>query len=138
MNDKAGVPIGNVTGWLGHWTNQLIRNHVTVLGYPGNLDNGERMQINHAQIFGSGGNNTYTYGSAMRGGSSGGPIIMDYGIRPASNPLVSELGRNYLVSVVSYGPISTTPKYQGASNLDSRFISLKNAACGAAGSGNCL
>ena len=137
MSDKSGVPIGNVTGWLGYWTNQLIKNHVTVLGYPGNLDGGERMQINHAQIFGSGGNNTYTYGSAMRGGSSGGPIIMDYGVRPGSNPLVSELARNYLVSVVSYGPISTTPKYQGASNLDSRFISLKNAACGAAGSGNC-
>jgi V8-like Glu-specific endopeptidase len=138
MNDRSGVPIGNVTGWLGWWTNRLSRNHVTMLGYPKNLDSGERMQINHAFTYIYGGNNTYIYGSAMRGGSSGGPWIQDYGVPPTSNPFISFLGTNYLVSVTSYGPIAFEPKYQGGSNLDSRFISLKNAACGAFGSGNCI
>ena len=136
MNDNGGRAIGNVTGWLGYFTNQLGRNHSTMLGYPCNLDACQRLEINHGQTFASGGNNTYIYGSSMRGGSSGGPWIQDYGVRTVSNPIAS-LGNNYLIAVTSYGPIATEPKYQGASNLDSRFISLKNAACGTASSGNC-
>jgi V8-like Glu-specific endopeptidase len=136
MNDNGVTPIGAVTGYLGYLTNALANNSVTMLGYPLNLDSGERMQINTAQTFKFGGNNTYQYGSAMRGGSSGGPWIQDWGVNPSSNPVVV-LGRNYLVSVTSYGPTATEPKYQGASNLDSRFLSLRTAACGAAGSGNC-
>lgn len=136
MNDKSGVPIGHVTGWLGYYTNQLGRNHSTMLGYPCNLDGCQRMEINHAQTYANGGNNTYVYGSAMRGGSSGGPWIQDYGIWPVSNPYAS-LGNNYLIAVTSYGPVATEPKYIGASNLDSRFLGLKNAACGSPLSGNC-
>jgi len=137
MNDNNGKRIGDVTGWNGYWTNQLAKNHLTMLGYPGNLDSGQRMEINHAYTFAYGGNNTYIYGSAMRGGSSGGGWIMNYGVAPVSNPLIPELGTNYLVAVTSYGPIATEPKYQGASNLDSRFISLLNTACGGTTTGNC-
>ena len=136
MNDRNGSRIGHVTGWLGFLTNQLGRNHSTMLGYPCNLDSCQRMQINHAQTFANGGNNTFIYGSAMRGGSSGGPWIQDYGVEPEGAP-AGLLANNYLIAVTSYGPVATGPKYQGASNLDSRFISLKNAACGAANSGNC-
>jgi hypothetical protein len=93
------------------------------------------MQINDAQTFGSGGSNTYIYGSAMRGGSSGGSWIQDFGINPVSNPAVT-LGLNYLIAVTSYGPTATEPKYQGASNLDGRFLDVLNHACGS-NPGNC-
>lgn len=133
---NARYKLGNITGWYGYWTNQLGNNNVTMLGYPCNLDNCQKEEMNNAQTFAYGGNNTYTYGSAMRGGSSGGPWVQDFGIAPVSNPAVA-LGGNYIVGVTSYGPIATDPKYQGASNLDSRFLSLLSAACGPATSGNC-
>jgi hypothetical protein len=137
MNDDSlRRRIGTVTGYLGYSTLQLAKNHVTMIGYPGNLDSGQRMEINHAFTFGDGGNNTYLYGSGMRGGSSGGPWIMDYGVAPASNPVIPS-GGNILISVTSYGPSATEPKYQGASNLDSRFLSLLTSACGSSTSGNC-
>ena len=66
-DDRSGRRIGAVTGILGwHQRFQLAKNHVTMIGYPGNLDNGQRMQINHAFTFGDGGNNTFLYGSGMR------------------------------------------------------------------------
>ncbi len=132
--------IGQVTGYLGYYTNQLAKNNVTMLGYPANLDNAGKMQITNAQTFSYGGNNTYIYGSAMRGGASGGPWIQDFGVRPVGTPPNTPpvlLGNNYLVSVTSYGPTSTTPAYIGASNLNSDFVNLLNAACAPVGSGNC-
>jgi V8-like Glu-specific endopeptidase len=135
-DDGSGRRIGERTGYLGYFTLQLAKNHATMLGYPTNLDRGLRMQINSAFTFGAGGNNTYVYGNAMRGGSSGGPWIMDYGVAPNSNPSIPS-GFNYLIAVTSYGPIATEPKYQGASNLDSRFLSLLSVVCGSASTGNC-
>jgi len=43
--------IGNVTGWLGWQTNVLSNNHITMLGYSGNLDNGLKMAQTNAQTF---------------------------------------------------------------------------------------
>lgn len=142
MNDHRsvlGLPsvkIGNVTGWLGWEINVLGNDNVTMLGYPCNLDSCLKMQYTGAQAFESGGNNTTIYGSAMRGGASGGPWIQDYGVQPAGAPPVA-FGGNVLVGVTSYGPIATSPEYLGASDLDSRFQTLLNDACGAASSGNC-
>ena len=130
------IKIGNVTGWLGWEINVLSNDNVTMLGYPCNLDSCLKMQETTAQAFESGGNNTTIFGSAMRGGASGGPWIQDYGVQPAGAPPVA-FGGNVLVAVTSYGPIATSPEYLGASNLDSRFQSLLTSACGAAGSGNC-
>lgn len=127
--------IGDLTGWLGWITFALANNNITMKGYPCNLDNCARMETTNAQTFASGGNNTYIYGSAMRGGASGGPWIQDYGWAPVSNPPVS-LGNNYLAGVTSYGPIATEPAYLGASQFDSNFTNLLNSACGAA-TGNC-
>ena len=135
-NDNFGTKLGYITGWLGYYTNQLGNNNVSMLGYPCNLDSCGKMQENFAQTFEFGGNNTYIYGSAMRGGASGGPWIQDFGIAPAGAP-AGLLGNNYLVAVTSYGPISTTPMYLGASNLDSRFLSLLSSACGPSTTGNC-
>jgi len=127
--------LGSVTGWFGYFTNQLANNNVTMLGFPCNLDTCSRMELTNAQTFASGGSNTFVYGSAMRGGASGGGWVQDFGVNPSSNPAVS-LGLNYIVAVTSYGPIATEPKYLGASNLDGRFLDVLNHACGA-NPGNC-
>jgi V8-like Glu-specific endopeptidase len=128
--------LGTVTGWVGYFTNQLANNNVTMFGYPCNLDACLREQYTNAQTFVSGGSNTYIYGSAMRGGASGGGWIQDFGVASASNPHIDGLGTNYLVAVTSYGPIATEPKYLGASNLDARFLDVLNHACGS-NPGNC-
>jgi V8-like Glu-specific endopeptidase len=136
MNDQGGRKISFYTGFLGYRTLALATNNVTMLGYPCNLDSCLKMQGTYAQTFASGGNNTYTYGSAMRGGASGGPWIQDFGVNPVSNPPVS-LGLNFLVAVTSYGPVATTPMYLGASQLDSRFTNLLTVVCGSTTNGNC-
>ncbi len=143
MNDQAldGTPhtIAYYTGYLGYYTNQLARNNVTMLGYPCNLDECGRMEETDAQTFEFGGNNTYIYGSAMRGGASGGPWIMNFGVNPARTPPNTPpvaMGNNYLVAVTSYGPTSTTPAYLGASNLGAGFLNALHVACTEA-SGNC-
>ncbi|WP_157619773.1 trypsin-like serine peptidase [Skermanella stibiiresistens] len=134
MNDQpvAGQTqrIGNVTGWLGWRTQALSRNHVTMLGYPCNLDSCTRMQETNAGTFADGGSNTFIYGSAMRGGASGGPWIQDFGVAAAGSP-PGTLALNYLVAVTSYGPTATEPKYLGASILDSNFVNVLNSACSA-------
>jgi V8-like Glu-specific endopeptidase len=127
--------LGYITGWLGYFTNQLGNNNVTMLGYPCNLDSCLKMQETFAQTFEYGGNNTYIYGSAMKGGASGGPWVQDFGIAPAGAP-AGLLGNNYLVGVTSYQPTNTSLMYLGASNLDQDFLNLLNSACNAA-AGNC-
>jgi V8-like Glu-specific endopeptidase len=133
----SGTPrkIGDLTGWLGYATNSLVKNHVTMLGYPCNLDSCQRMQSTNAGSFASGGNNTQIYGSAARGGASGGPWIQDFGINPASNPTVA-LGLNRLVGITSYGPTAPEPKYLGSSILDANFESVLMSACNS-NAGNC-
>lgn len=123
--------IGEVTGWLGWRSNALARNNVTMLGYPCNLDSCSRMIETNAGSFASGGENTFIYGSAGRGGHSGGAWIQDFGTAPAgAEPNL--LGLNRLVGITSYGPVATSPKYLGASNFGSNFTNLLNAACNAA------
>ncbi len=110
-----------------------------MLGYPCNLDSCVRMEATNAQTYESGGNNTYIYGSAMKGGASGGPWIQDYGVTPVGTPAPSSaLGLNRLVAVTSYQPLPTNSplEYLGASNLDNSFLTLLTDACNA-GTGNC-
>lgn len=135
LNDRAGRKISAYTGYLGYATGGLAPNHLTVLGYPCNLDRCTRMQRTDAQSF-VGSNNTAVLGSAMRGGASGGPWIQEFGVTPASNPGIARLGANYQRANSSYGPIATEPKYLGASIWDARWIAIKDAAC-AHRAGNC-
>lgn len=134
INDRDGNKIADYTGYLGYQTLSLSSNNVTMVGYPNNLDDGERMQINFAQSYENGGNNTWIYGSGMGPGSSGGPWIQDYGVAPDTTDGIA-MGRNRLVGVTSYGPKDAFG-YQGASILDSRFMNLLNLACSAQ-PGNC-
>ncbi len=135
MNDRNGYKLGQYTGYLGYWTNQLSYNNVTMLGFPCNLDGCELLEANYAQTFEYGGNNTYIFGSNFGGGSSGGPYIRDFGRAP-SGSLATE-GGNWLVAVNSYGPVNLGYLYSGASNLNSEFLTLLNNACSAAGAGGC-
>jgi hypothetical protein len=76
-------------------------------------------------------NNTII-GSNMNGGSSGGPWIVNFGIKPT---LTGEIdgaapNPNIVVGVTSWGYISLALKEQGASPFTSNnIVSLVNSAC---------
>jgi V8-like Glu-specific endopeptidase len=128
-----------VSGQYRTVTNHLSDTHVTMLGYPCNLDDCNIMQrvdsSDHRLPPGFGDSaNAYEYGSDMEGGSSGGPWIENFGIgEPISG---TNTNRNRVVAVTSYGYINGLPKVQGASELDSTFNAVKSFACNAA-PGNC-
>jgi V8-like Glu-specific endopeptidase len=134
--------LGNVTGWLGWWTlgGRQLLNHVTQLGYPCNLDSCQLEQINNA-----GGvrivSNNLEIGSAMQGGSSGGPWIQDYGVFPVGGPAFT--AGNWVLGVTSYQYLGTpSPAVLGASIFQNAgfaghgFGDLWNAVC-AHRAGNC-
>lgn len=146
LNTQGGSLPGTATGWLGYGWNgfgftPFGQTHVTQLGYPVCLDNGQLMERNDSQGFVSAANiNNTVIGSLMCGGSSGGPWVSTFGIRPAltgtgngtaSNP-------NIVIGVTSWGFISTLPKQQGASPfLSTNIVPLVAAACAPAAP-NCI
>ena len=136
INDRSGRRIGNVLGWLGWQTHSLRANHVHSLGYPGNLDRGNIIHQVTAQNKRLASNNNVEYGSDMRGGSSGGPWIQNFGQRASGQPSGSNPGMNRVVAVTSAGFTGTSQKSQFASQFDSRFVSLWNVMC-AGRAGNC-
>jgi len=129
--------VAQVTGSLGYVTNSLLGNHLHTLGFPQNLDNGDRMRQITAEVYGFANPNCGELGSNMRGGSSGGPWIQNFA---GDCQLTGSCGLNpnstQVVAVTSYGPTSTSLQFQGASIFDNRFISLLSAAC-ARRAGNC-
>jgi V8-like Glu-specific endopeptidase len=136
---------GTVTGWYGYGWNRFGftstgLTHITQTGYPGvrnppsGLDYGELMQRNDSQGFIAGSSlvNNTVIGSLMTGGSSGGPWVLNFGIRPtltgATNGSFST--PNIVVGVTSWGYISSAVKQQGASPFTStNIVPLVNAAC---------
>ena len=88
-------------------------------------------------------NNSYGYissslsyniiiGSLMCGGSSGGPWLVNFGIRPGLTGTTqgSSANPNVVVGVTSWGYDSTSPKEQGASIfLSSNIVPLVNFVC---------
>ena len=138
MNDKNGQKISAYTGYFGYSTGGLSPNHLTILGYPCNIDSCSRMQSTGAGSYASGGNNTVIYGSAQGGGTSGGPWVQDFGVAGSGAP--TGVGKNILRSVSSYGPSTSGPLYLGASILLSSgtgsFGAILQTAC-AHKAGNC-
>jgi hypothetical protein len=132
--DHGTTRIGALIGWLGWFEGQISSNHLTILGYPCNLDNCARMQRTDAQTFAFGGNNTWIYGSSMRGGAGGGPWVRDFGIGPSGNPATS--GGNWATAATSYIPMATNIGFLGASQLDDTWVSIWNSFC-AHRMGNC-
>jgi V8-like Glu-specific endopeptidase len=127
--NSSGYRIGDYTGWLGWQYPSLVGKHVTVLGYPNNLDSGATNHRIDAQST-SGSNNTGLWGSDMTGGSSGGGVVLNFRADYASSTTPpSDDGSNRLVSVVSYGPTATGPMYQGGSVFDSRISTMLTNMC---------
>ncbi len=142
INDQGSPAhtIASVTGYLGYLTLSLSANNLTTLGYPGNLDNSAYMQENNATTGGGANDNTWTVGSAMGAGSSGGPWIVNFGQAPSCNgpclPSSSgSLGATQLVAVTSYGPINAVG-YLGASQFNSDWTTLLTTMCSKK-TGNC-
>jgi V8-like Glu-specific endopeptidase len=115
--------IGEVTGWLGYLTNALGFNHIDMLGYPSNLDGGERQQKNSAQTFRVTNQIGFEYGSSMTGGSSGGPWVQDFGVEPNGEVINNLYGYNLLVGITSYDYMAPNSDVQGSSQLQPASIS---------------
>lgn len=126
--NASGYRIGDYTGWLGWQYPSLMGKHVSVMGYPANLDSG---LVNHRidSAVNQGGGNTGVWGSDMTGGSSGGGVIFNFGAGYSGAPTGWEFNPNRLVSVVSYGYTDTSVKVQGGSQLDSRWQTLIDSTC---------
>ena len=131
----ATVKLGDVTGWLGWQTLSLSANHTSKLGYPCNLDRCQKMQNVTSGSFRTVSPNNVEYGSDAEGGSSGGPWVQNFETVPVGGSTGSNTDVNRLVGVTSYGYVSSSPKVQGASILDSRWQQLWNTMCARAG--NC-
>jgi len=122
--NSSNVKIGSYTGFAGFNIPDLYGGqHVSIEGYPCNLDSCAKDHRNDAQVFG-GSNNTDVAGSDMSGGASGGGWIINYGQYASGQPATGEADTILLslVAVTSYGPSNFTPLYLGASILDSRYV----------------
>src|SRR5262249_20059662 len=122
-------------------TNSLSNTHVTILGYPCNLNSCNIMQRNDSSDHRAGttaaGNNAFEYGSDMAGGSSGGPWVQNFGDPASATPVgARNVTRNAVVGVTSYGFTDPNVQILGASGFNAEFAAVLNAACNSA-TGNC-
>jgi hypothetical protein len=122
--------IGEVTGWLGWQTDLVTSSHVTILGYPGNLDNGERMQQTNSQTFQLTDHPTAEFGSAHGPGASGGAFILNFGEAAEGQ---DEATPNVVVGIYSYYYFDTRTELPvgliGTSIINGEFSALFDAAC---------
>jgi V8-like Glu-specific endopeptidase len=124
---KAGViKLGNQTGWFGLGVPGNWPNHTKRLGYPVGFDQGQEMHQVDSQSAGADTEFSVVYGSDMNGGSSGGPIIQNFGAVSVGEEIE---GLNLIVGVTSYGPKDTTVKTQGSSVFTQELLDIYKAAC---------
>jgi V8-like Glu-specific endopeptidase len=128
--------IGKVVGTLGYQTLSAIPNHAHLLGYPGNLDNGEKMHQVTAESAVAVSPNNAEYGSDMSLGAGGGPWVQNFGDKSDGQAGGSNAARNMVIGITSYGFNDTYSFGNGTSILNSSFTGLYNFVCGQA-SGNC-
>ncbi len=134
--DASGRRVGDYTGWLGYNTDMAPGLQTTVLGYPYNLSSGGQLHRVDSmnfddELFFSQDSNNNIWGSDMRGGSSGGPVVMNWRV-PYTNAIGThprQNAANRVVSVVSWG--IDEPKYaiQGGSLFTADFDTLVQNAC---------
>ncbi|NML14853.1 trypsin-like serine peptidase [Azohydromonas caseinilytica] len=127
--DANGKRIGDYTGFMGYQYPSMIGRHLTVLGYPANLDGGTQMHRVESMA-NNGGTNNGIWGSDMTGGSSGGPVVLNFrqdyvGLTTSTQ----DNGAVRLVSNVSWGYTSPTVQVQGGSQFDSSWGSMLSATC---------
>jgi hypothetical protein len=122
--------IGDVVGWLGVLSDHLLPNHVLSLGYPVNIDGGEKLHQVASQSIGSTGAGTVAYGSDMEHGSSGGPWVQNFGLPGDGQNRAFDL----VVGVTSFGTVGSGRV--SSSTLNAQAIATINLIC-AANPGNC-
>ncbi len=135
--NSSGNYAGTYTGWYGYGWNGFGfvsgLTHISQIGYPVCLDDGVLMERNDSHGFVSGPNSSNTIiGSLMCGGSSGGPWLNNFGIRPVLTGTANgtAFNPNIVVGVTSWGYINNAVKQQGASPFTSNNIaSLVTSAC---------
>jgi V8-like Glu-specific endopeptidase len=131
--DGAGRRIGDYTGYLGIQYPAMIGRHLTVLGYPANLDSGTQMHRVDSMV-NNGGSNNGLWGSDMTGGSSGGPVILNFRQDYAGlSGSTQDNGANRATSVVSWGYTAPGPQVQGGSQFNATFANMFNQTCSAYG-----
>lgn len=142
LNPVDGVNyIGSFIGWLGFGIDRYgftpsALTLVTQLGYPVDLDNGQLMERNDAfgYVDPNLGNNTII-GSLMKGGSSGGPWVLNLGMPPAltGTNFAQAAAYDVVVGVTSWGVVAPDEvKLQGASPFTSgNVLALLAEACAA-------
>ncbi|MBU6185152.1 MAG: hypothetical protein KGQ16_01720 [Cyanobacteria bacterium REEB444] len=110
---------------------------ITQLGYPASHDSGLKIQINNAYGgYALSGNLKNTWlGSAMTGGSSGGPWLVNLGIDASGANYGLDAIRNVVVGVTSWGYVDAGIKLQGASSF-AQNVQFPNANYGTRGAGN--
>jgi hypothetical protein len=156
LNARRGSYAGNIVGWYtygwngysyvtsGQFGNQHVAD-ISQLGYPVAWDSGYQMQRNNSfgkRVLGTGTNgkqllNTQL-GSAMTGGSRGGPWMVNFGTNAAITGTAtagSAAARLVVVGTTSWGYVSTAPKVQGASYFGQNN-EFPNANYGGRGAGN--
>jgi V8-like Glu-specific endopeptidase len=133
VGDSTGI-LGVATGGYSFVNNTV---QITQLGYPVALDFGYEMERTDAQGFINMNYDSNTViGSQQVGGSSGGPWIVNFGVRPIiTDKTKASFGfasawYNQIVGVTSWGFDDASIKEQGASPFTTGNITLLiNAAC---------
>ena len=150
---QAGIILGGWYdyGWNGYSmiSSPAFGNHtvgaLTQLGYPSAIDNGYQMLIGNSfgkYITAAGSNGkqlrNLQLGSAMTGGSSGGPWLVNFGTAPTvtgSAFLGNQNNRNVVMGVTSWGYNNVRLNVQGASWFGQN-AEFPNADYGGRGAGN--
>src|SRR5205823_3872187 len=135
-NPQNGRYPGYSTGWFGYgWNgygfNASSQALISQLGYPGNLDGAALMERTDSQGFVDTSNKNNTIiGSAMEGGSSGGPWIVNLGIQPSDFPTSNAAQPNTVVGVTSWGFKDPSVQQQGASPFTkNNIVALVDSVC---------
>jgi V8-like Glu-specific endopeptidase len=121
--------IGEVTGTLGYRIHGLHDNHVKIIGYPKNLDDADIIHQVDANSFSAHPEEPLTvlYGSDMLGGSSGSPMIENFGQKAVGQTGGFYAYSNHVVGVVSYEV--TGRMLQGGVTLGREFSDLIKELC---------
>lgn len=118
-NNAAGRPVTYYTGWLGRqWNYDSVRS-LHALGYPGNIGNGQTMQLCAAESYSPsstcGGTTVLNLGCNMTNGSSGGPWID--GFRGANRVGAVVSGYDNSSCTGTFGQTFNGPRFTSANIL---------------------
>ncbi|HEY9880157.1 MAG TPA: trypsin-like serine protease [Leptolyngbyaceae cyanobacterium] len=151
-NNSSGKQAGDLVGWYGYgWDGYSYAVPVssfqsafgnkqfaaiTQLGYPGSFDSGLKMQAttSYGAFSGSGNLKNTWLASAMTGGSSGGPWLVNFGTNATGGTYGTSNSRNVVVGVTSWG-YTGGQQVQGSSWFG-RNVEFPNSAYGNRGAGN--